>query len=106
MADAASRRLQRDRRGGSYVFVPAKGQPWRHVPRRWTLPVGGPKVGREDRMRAYIEDLSAYRVWLLGELRADPTFLDALRGRRLACPCRLEVRCPTDILVEQLAATA
>lgn len=100
------RRLQRDRRGGSYVLVSAKGQPWRHVPRRWALPLGGPKPGREERMRAYIDDLAAYRVWLLEQLRETPAFLDPLRGRRLACPCPLEVRCPTDILVEQLAAIA
>ena len=100
------RRLQRDRRGGSYALVTAKGGPWRHVPRRWELPTLQPKAGREERVRAYTDGLVAYRAWLDEQLRRDPAFLEPLRGRRLACACRLEVRCPTDILVERLAATA
>lgn len=101
-----TRKLQRDRRGGAYVLVSAKGQPWRHVPRRWEIPFKGPKTGMQDRLQAYLDALASYRVWIIEELRADPTFLDALRGRRLACPCSSRVRCPTDILLEQLAAAA
>jgi hypothetical protein len=97
-------KLRRDRRGGSYVLVSAKGQPWRHEPRVWEIPTGGKKAELEDRVRVYSDDLARYRVWLLQQLRTTPAFLDPLRGRRLACPCAPGVRCPTDILLEQLAA--
>jgi hypothetical protein len=59
----------------------------------------------DARVRDRVDVLVRYRRWLDEQLRADPAFLEPLRGRDLACWCRLDVRCHADILLEQLART-
>lgn len=44
--------------------------------------------------------VDAYREWLRETLKLDPHFLDALRGRNVACWCRLDVDCHGDILLQ------
>lgn len=101
-------RLQRDRRSGSYVYVAGKDRPWGHGP-RWSLPIGVPPKHAEAAQRDYTTRLQRYRLSLRHELANDPDLreaFDQLRGRRLACPCPLEVRCPTDILLALLEETS
>lgn len=89
------------------MLVSHREQPWGHGP-RWSLPIGVPPKQAEAAQRDYTTRLQRYRLSLRHELATDPELHEAfeqLRGRRLACPCGLKVRCPTDILLEQLAAT-
>lgn len=79
-------------------------------PSRWGNPYpldrSIPAADVEARMRDRAAVLVLYRVWLLDRLRADPAFLEPLRGHDLACYCPPEVRCHADILLEQLARSA
>lgn len=77
-------------------------------PTRWGNPFAlDPTIPAKDvdaRIRDRVDALVRYRVWLLHRLRADPAFLEPLRGRDLACWCDLTVRCHADILLERIAA--
>jgi hypothetical protein len=44
--------------------------------------------------------IEKYRGWLNEQLFADPDFLEPLRGKDLACWCRLDSPCHADILLE------
>lgn len=76
-------------------------------PTRWGNPFALdtriPAKDAEGRMRDRIDVLVRYRVWLEQQLRADPAFLEPLRGHDLACYCEPSVRCHADILLEELA---
>ena len=48
--------------------------------------------------------LAAYRAWLTGKLRAEPEFLEPLRGQRLACWCA-PAPCHGDVIAERLEAS-
>jgi hypothetical protein len=48
--------------------------------------------------------MTRYRHWLNERLKEDPNFLEALRGKDLACWCRLDQPCHADILLEFLHA--
>lgn len=41
-----------------------------------------------------------FREYLRGALRSNPTFLDPLRGKNLACWCQLGAPCHADVLLE------
>lgn len=43
--------------------------------------------------------LDMYVAWLMGRVKADPTFLNPLRGRDLGCWCALDKPCHADILL-------
>jgi hypothetical protein len=45
--------------------------------------------------------IAAYRQWLLGMLVKDPTFLEPLRGKRLACWCA-PLPCHGDVIAEMV----
>lgn len=44
--------------------------------------------------------LRAFRINLHGRLQSEPSLLDALRGKDLACWCPLDQPCHADILLE------
>ena len=44
--------------------------------------------------------LAAYEEWLDKQLKQNPHFLDPLKGKDLACWCRLNEPCHADILLE------
>lgn len=46
--------------------------------------------------------LKKYREWLTQKLRADPLFLEPLRGKDLVCFCPLDQPCHADIITEFL----
>ena len=48
--------------------------------------------------------LILYASWLLSSMLADKHFLDALRGKDLACWCPLDYRCHADVLLKVLNA--
>lgn len=48
------------------------------------------------------KSMAAYRKWLEGRLRVEPTFLDLLRDRDLACWC-VPLPCHADIILEFLS---
>ena len=47
------------------------------------------------------EALSFYRVYLKEKLKSEPDFLDDLRGKNLACWCRLSELCHADVILEK-----
>ena len=79
----------------------------------WTLPPNTVYVGREtrwghrwmpgqfwwtdDHARVVVE---VYRDTLIRRLRANPTLLEPLRGKHLACWCPLDQPCHADVLLE------
>jgi hypothetical protein len=56
------------------------------------------KIKGMDRENA----IRMYEGWLSQKLEADPHFLDPLKGKDLACWCRLDSPCHADILLEFL----
>lgn len=44
--------------------------------------------------------LELYRYWVQGQLLRDPTWLDELRGKDLACFCKEGDPCHADVLLE------
>jgi hypothetical protein len=76
---------------------------WRKPPN--TVYVGRPsKWGNPFAISGWTveESLKAYRNWLEDRLEEDPHFLDALKGKNLACWCRLDKPCHADIILEVL----
>jgi hypothetical protein len=47
----------------------------------------------------------AYEGWLSLKLKEDPHFLDALKGKDLACWCPLDKTCHADVLLKFLGAS-
>ena len=64
-------------------------------PTRWGNPF---KVGELGLQTCF----NKYRAWLNEQLFADPDFLEPLKGKDLACWCRLDKPCHADILLEFL----
>jgi len=48
--------------------------------------------------------IELYEVWLDEQIQTDPTFLDQLRGKDLACFCPLDTPCHADVLLKWLEA--
>ena len=46
--------------------------------------------------------VQAYRIWLEAKLKENPHFLDALKGKDLACWCMLGKPCHADVILEKL----
>ena len=67
------------------------------VRRRAAEPMGNPFPLSGDNRD---EVLRAYREHVEEKLKGDPTWLDPLRGRDLACWCRLDEACHADVLIE------
>ncbi len=75
------------------------------------MPEGVVYVGRPTRWGnpypvtsvTHLEDsLVLYRAWLKEKVERDPLFLEPLKGKDLACWCRLDSPCHADILLEML----
>lgn len=75
-----------------YVGRPTKwGNPYRIM-----IEVNG--VMQLDRATS----IRRYDDWLKGRLAANPTFLDELKGKDLACFCPLDKACHADVLLKYL----
>jgi hypothetical protein len=74
----------------------------------WRLPSGAVVVARPSRWGNPFplngdnrdEVLRAYREHVEEKLKGDPSWLEPLRGRDLACWCRLAEACHADVLIE------
>ena len=74
----------------------------------WRLPSGAVVVARPSRWGNPFplngdnrdEVLRAYREHVEEKLKGDPSWLEPLRGRDLACWCRLDEACHADVLIE------
>lgn len=65
-------------------------------PTKW----GNPFPSHEEKDRELVVTL--YAIWLGEQLRKDPHFLDPLKGKNLACWCRLDRPCHADIILKIL----
>jgi len=84
----------------------------------WRMPPNGRYVGRRTRWGnpyevgnkegeyTLSEALERYEAWLDGKLAEDPSFLDPLVGKDLACWCHLNEDCHADILLRRLRERA
>ncbi len=79
----------------------------------WKMPENVVYVGRPSKWgNPFIPATSAnyqrkivvkeYAEYLNAKLAEDPHFLDELRGKDLACWCRLDQPCHADVLLERL----
>lgn len=73
--------------------------------RGWRMPAGAVYVGRPTKwgnvfLPAEDPDLSRYRAYLKTEIATGRLNLEELRGRDLACWCRLDRPCHADVLLE------
>ena len=77
----------------------------------WKMPTNAIYVGRPTRYgNPYSLDdydrttaIDRYAKWLDDHLEKDPSFLDALLGKDLACWCRMDQPCHADILIKKMA---
>jgi len=69
-------------------------------PSKWGNPF---KIGR-DGSRGYV--LYLYDRWLSYQLMQNPSFLEPLKEKDLACWCRLDEPCHADILLGAIAKEA
>jgi hypothetical protein len=65
-------------------------------PTKWGNPY---KIGVDGSRE---EVIAKYREWLKKKLEEDPTFLDPLKGKDLACWCPLNKPCHADVILEFL----
>ncbi len=79
---------------GSWTRLPP-GTIYVGRPTRWGNPYKLTEYSRE-------EALSRYTDWLQDMISVDPTFLDPLVGKNLACWCKLTEKCHADILLRVL----
>jgi len=61
-------------------------------PSRWGNPYSLKDFSRE-------KSLQLYEEWLIEQLDNDPTFLEPLRNKNLACFCKPNEKCHVDILL-------
>jgi hypothetical protein len=67
-------------------------------PTRW----GNPYPLDEAQGMTRARSLALYAQWLERKLRADPDFLEPLRGYNLGCTCPPELPCHADVLLRRL----
>ena len=84
--------------------------------RGWRMPTNAVYVGRPPRGKSKDgklfdvkeygreEAIELYEAWLEDRIREDPHFLDELKGKDLACWCKLDQPCHADILIKRLEA--
>lgn len=119
-SEMAPRRIQRSRAKGwrtpsNTVYVgrgSAWGNPWRIVRTRngqWWCEIPGPRGRRgplPDRQSAVMTAVAAYRRMITHplesavELGFGPEQIARLRGKNLACWCRLDQACHASVLLE------
>jgi hypothetical protein len=77
----------------------------------WCMPPNTVYVGRPSKWGnpysitsvTHLDDaLTLYRGWLKEKIRQNPDFLEPLRGKDVACWCRIDSPCHADILLEFL----
>lgn len=69
-------------------------------PNTWTVDPGG-IINRDPKPPLTLEQaITSFRNSLEYQLADDPNLLNGLRGRDLACWCRLDVACHADVLLE------
>ena len=77
----------------------------------WKMPVNTVYVGRPtkwgnpfkiDAYNSSKDALRRYQFWLKERLKDNPHFLDELKGKDLACWCRLDQPCHADVLLRNL----
>ena len=75
----------------------------------WRMPANTVKVARPTKWGnpfkigvdgSREEVLRKYRTWLMQKLAEQPSFLAPLRGKSLACFCKITEPCHADILLE------
>lgn len=97
-----SQRIQRSRAKGwrmpiSAVYVGRQSR-WGNP---WTLAVVNAHAPRPDGTPWDMEDiLRWYRAHAVSMVSNNPTWLDPLRGRDLACWCPLDAPCHADVLLQ------
>ncbi len=64
-------------------------------PSRWGNPFKLTDHTREESLRLY-------ELWLIKQIDSDHEFLEPLRGKNLACTCKLDEKCHADILLKFL----
>jgi hypothetical protein len=78
----------------------------------WRMPTNTVYVGRPSKWGNPFrigadgtreEVILKYRKWLEEKLKEDPTFLNPLKGKDLACWCPLTVPCHADVILEILS---
>ena len=67
-------------------------------PSRW----GNPCSIRNMPIWSPYKAVQVYRIWLEAKLKENPHFLDALKGKDLACWCGLDEPCHADVILEKL----
>ena len=76
----------------------------------WKMPTNAVYVGRPTRYgNPYSLDdydrttaIDMYAKWIDEQLEKDPSFLDALLGKDLACWCRMDQPCHADVLIKMI----
>ena len=68
-------------------------------PTKWGNPY---KVHDPPYLETILDVIGEYRRWLCVQLFRDPHFLDPLRGKDLACWCRLDQPCHADVLLKEM----
>lgn len=105
--ERAARRCHASEEGEEEVSTPRRIQ--RKRTKGWRMPAGAVYVGRPTRFgnpwQGVDYALSLYHDWLAGKIfdRGLPPSYDevqSLRGKDLACWCRLDRPCHADILLE------
>ena len=80
----------------------ARGYKAVHRPTRWGNPFPIDAADPASRARS----LRRYEAWLDERLRAEPDFLEPLRGHDLGCFCRLDEPCHADVILQRLYGRA
>jgi hypothetical protein len=88
------KRIQRLRRKGWRM---PKNTVYVGRPSRWGNPF---RIGVDGTRE---EVITKYKKWLEEKLKKDPTFLDPLKGKDLACWCPLSLPCHADVILELLS---
>jgi hypothetical protein len=72
-------------------------------PTKWGNPYKLGQEGRDRQPMAREQVILAYDHWLKSRLATEPTFLDELKGKDLACFCPLDKPCHADVILKVLA---
>lgn len=65
-------------------------------PTKWANPYRIGVNGNRD------EVVELYKDWLREKIEENPKFLEPLKGKDVACWCRLDEKCHADVIIEAL----
>lgn len=95
----------RIKRGGRYTPLPP-GAKWCGRPSRWGNPFKVGVLCEHGDVPDAETAVRFYRGWAADRLRADPKWLDPLRGcTALACECGPDGPCHVDVLIDLIRET-